>query len=550
MLLLSYTLLALAAATTHKSVPTYRDTAAPISSRVDDLVSRMTVPEKVAQLLHPWGASTPDELFATYGATGLGTMYLNWVSNETTPAAILSERNRLQKLFVEQSPFGIPISIVIETLHGGGLGGTLFPMPVNFAATFNLSLAAQAFRLIAADARARGAERAFSPVVNMWTDGRYGRVGEGFSEDPYVTTAFALAIVAAMQGDDSGSGSGPDSYMSRTNDTMLCTVKHFVGYGRGVGGIDGSPAILSPQLLNEIYLRPWKALADAGLLRSAMVGQNALNGVPMHAHAGLLGPNGTLRQTWGLARLLAESDGSDCIGALVDFRVAATPEDAAILSVTAGVDVDLGGVTLPLLVNASAAGRLPADALDRAVSDVLTAKFSSGLFDAPYSDPAALNPSTLDPPASRALAREAATQSIALLVNSNGTLPLAFAGKRVAVLGVCGNSTDALKGGYAQDDQVMVTVLDAFVTALGSSVTYAVGADPDATTANETRISEAVALAAESDVAVLVLGECVDAAFARALEPPLNPPPPPPRAHFPTAPSHRAEKCTTRRASL
>ena len=503
-------LLVLVASGDDTALPTYKNAAAPIADRVNDLVSRMTVPQKVAQLLHPWGASTPDELFATYGATGLGTMYLNWVSNETTPEAILSERNRLQRLFVEQSPFGIPISIVIETLHGGGLGGTLFPMPVNFAATFNVSLATQAFRLIATDARARGAERAFSPVVNMWTDARYGRLGEGFSEDPYVTTAFALAIVAAMQGDDGGSGSGPESYMSRTNDTVLCTVKHFVAYGRGTGGIDGSPAILSPQLLNEVYIRPWKALADAGLLRSVMVGQNMLNGVPMHAHAGLLGPNGTLRQTWGLSRLLAESDGSDCIGALVDFRVAATPEDAAVLSVTAGVDVDLGGVTLPLLVNASAAGKLPAAALDRAVSDVLTAKFSSGLFDSPYSDPGALNPSTLDPPASRALAREAATQSIALLMNVNGTLPLTFAAKHVAILGLCANSSDALKGGYAQDGQMMVTVLDAFVSALGAaSVSYAVGADPDATVANETRISEAVTLAAACDVAVLVLGECV-----------------------------------------
>lgn len=352
-----------------------------------------------------------------------------------------------------------------------------------------------------------------------------------------------------MQGDAGGAGGGPDAYMRDTNASVLCTVKHFAAYGRGTGGIDGSPAVISPQLLNEVYLRPWRALAAAGLLRSVMAGQNAVNGVPMHAHAALLGPNGTLRHAWGVARALVESDGADCIGALMDFRVVATREDAAVLAVTAGVDVDLGALTLPLLVNASAKGKLPVEALDRAVGDVLTAKFSSGLFDgarrrlaahhggfapaarhafapahlhtltlshphasppaAPYADPARLNPATLDPPASRALAREAATQSLTLLRNLDGLLPLQLSrgGQRVALLGLNANSTDALKGGYAQDGQLMVTVLAAFRAALGASVSFALGADPDAVVANETRLAEAVALAAASDVAVLVLGD-------------------------------------------
>lgn len=180
----SLPILLLLARGTAGSQPLFRNVAQPIPIRVADLLGRMSTEEKVAQLLHPWGASNPDALFAQYGATGLGAMYLNWVSDSLSPQTVLAERNRLQRLFVEHSPHGIPVSIVIETLHGGGLGGTLFPMPVNFAATFNLSLAAAAFRLVAADARARGAERAFSPVVNMFSDARYGRLAEVRAANP------------------------------------------------------------------------------------------------------------------------------------------------------------------------------------------------------------------------------------------------------------------------------------------------------------------------------------------------------------------------------
>eukprot|EP00756_Hemistasia_phaeocysticola_P046177 Hpha_TRINITY_DN19947_c0_g1::TRINITY_DN19947_c0_g1_i1::g.93559::m.93559/K05349/bglX; beta-glucosidase len=289
--------------------PRYKDRTLPVRERVDDLVGRMTLEEKVAQTLHPWGSSTPDKLFAKYGSTGLGATYIFWATNATTPQGQLADRNRVQKMFIEQSPHGIPVSFVQETLHGSGPNSTLFPMPINFGATFNLSLAAAAFRIVATNARVRGADRAFSPVINMFPDGRYGRLQEGLSEDPFVTTAFAIAIVSAMQGGQTG---GPETYLSNYDTDMTCTVKHYAAYGKTSGGIDGSPASLSSQELNEIYLRPWKALADNGLLRSVMAAQNAVNGVPMHSNKFLL--NTTLRQKWGVTRALVESDGGDCIG--------------------------------------------------------------------------------------------------------------------------------------------------------------------------------------------------------------------------------------------
>jgi beta-glucosidase len=202
----------------------YKDAALPVPARVADLVSRLSLEEKVAQLLHPWGGSTPEELFAQY-PLGLGATYIFWASNSTTPEGVLADRNRMQRLFVENSPHNIPVSFVQESLHGGGFGGTLFPMPVNFAQTLNLSLAALVYRVVAADMRARGADRAFSPVVNIFADARYGRLAEGFSEDVFVTTAFALAIVDAMQGGQRG---GPETYLADFNSAVTCTVKHFV----------------------------------------------------------------------------------------------------------------------------------------------------------------------------------------------------------------------------------------------------------------------------------------------------------------------------------
>jgi beta-glucosidase len=226
----------------------------------------------------------------------------------------------------------------------------------------------------------------------------------------------------------------------------------------------------------------------------------------MHANKELL--NDTLRGAWGVTRALVESDGGDCIGALVDFRVAANRTSAAVLSVQHGMDMDLAAVTLPTLVQAFKDGMIAMADIDRAAADVLTQKFAGGLFDQPYTNSSFLNASTLDPPASRALALQAAQQSIALLVNANATLPLALAGRRVVMLGSLADSADALKGGYAQDGQAIVTVLQAFQSALGAgAVTYAVGADPDARAANASRIAAGVAAAAVADVVVLVLGD-------------------------------------------
>ena len=172
----------------------------------------------------------------------------------------------MQRRFVEKTRLGIPVTFVMETLHSGGPDATIFPMPVNFAASWNVSAMQEAAAVIASEARAVGTDRGFSPVVNMFPDARYGRVQEGYSEDPWMTKTMGAAHLTGLQG---GSMGGPDTYLTNFSHALIGTVKHYAAYGMSAGGIDGSPADLSEQKLREWYLSPWQYLAERGL-RSVM----------------------------------------------------------------------------------------------------------------------------------------------------------------------------------------------------------------------------------------------------------------------------------------
>ena len=247
----------------------YRQAGQPIAARAHDLLSRMTLEEKTAQLLQPWETKAPDEVFAQFNETGLGAWYLTMTTlpphtaqqtaAPTPPtsagAATVKARNQMQHLFVEKTRLGIPVTFIMETLHSGGPDATIFPMPVNFAASWNVTAMELAARVIAAEARAVGTDRGFSPVVNMFPDARYGRVQEGYSEDPCVTKVMGAAHLAGLQG---GAMGGPDTYLSNFTHALVGTVKHYAAYGMSAGGIDGSPADLSEQKLREMYLAPFE----------------------------------------------------------------------------------------------------------------------------------------------------------------------------------------------------------------------------------------------------------------------------------------------------
>ena len=499
----------------------YRKPAQPIAARAHDLLSRMTLKEKTAQLLRPWETKAPDEVFAQFNETGLGAWYLTMTTlpphsleaqqtavaaaPPTPPtsagAATVRARNQMQRLFVEKTRLGIPVTFIMETLHSGGPDATIFPMPVNFAASWNATAMELAARVIAAEARAVGTDRGFSPVVNMFPDARYGRVQEGYSEDPWVTKVMGAAHLAGLQG---GAMGGPDTYLSNFTHALIGTVKHYAAYGMSSGGIDGSPADLSEQKLREMYLAPFEYLADGRGLRSVMAAQNMVNGRPMHSNKRLL--TDVLRGEWNVTDALVESDGGDCIGALQGFHVGATREDVVVRSIESGMDMDLGGsaFSFDVLGNAVLNNKTTMAAVDKAVYRVLVSKFAAGIFDHPYTDESRVK--SLDRPENRQLAREIAEESFVLAINENGTLPIkAIATKNIALVGWLADSVFDHCGSYFNAGANVVTV-KAAMEAAGLSMTYSVGATPD-DGPNSTAVEEAVAAAHDADVVVAVLGD-------------------------------------------
>mmetsp|Transcript_11812 Transcript_11812/g.35563 ORF Transcript_11812/g.35563 Transcript_11812/m.35563 type:complete len:714 (-) Transcript_11812:281-2422(-) len=410
--------------------------------------------------------------------------------------AVVAARNKIQHEMVESTRLGIPVSFIMETLHSGANDGTIFPMPINFGSSWNLTAMEMAARVIANEARAIGADRGFSPVVNMFPDPRYGRLQEGYSEDPKLTKLFGLAHLTGLQ----QSSGGPTTYLSNPDGALVATVKHYAAYGLTSGGIDGSPADVSEQRLREMYLAPWEFLASRGL-RSVMAAQNAVNGRPMHANKRLL--TRVLRDEWRIPECLVESDGGDVIGALqYGFHVAATIEDAAIMSLEAGMDVDLGGTTFLTLTSAVRTNRTTEAQVDRAVRNVLTMKFASGLFESPYTDESRVK--NLDTVSGRTLARQIAEESLVLLKNRNGTLPLLLTHRKIALVGPLAHDADSTVGGYVNPGAKVVTVRDAFDSA-GVDYTYHYGASPTNTSTYDD--AAVMAAMAAADTIVLVLGD-------------------------------------------
>jgi beta-glucosidase len=316
-------------------------------------------------------------------------------------------------------------------------------------------------------------DNTWSPVVNMWTDDRFGRFQEGFSPDPTITTHMARALVVGIQG---GVASENDYLPGGPNVSAWATAKHYAGYGSAAGGLNGGPFTLSNRTLFEHYLRPWRALAAIGL-RGAMPSHNTVLDVPMHGNRWLT--RNVLRSEFGAGNISLVSDCND-IGAMQYFRVAGNLSRNTGLAMRAGVDGDLqcGQLGTGTLADAAYFSNIPATLqdgfaseadLDELVVHVLTQKFAAGLFDAPLAPEAWL--ARLDAPPARALAYEAASQSIVLLQN-NGVLPLDLSKQpRLALIGphmVCKVGQEAGEGSSAGSEAGKPTGCDARDAMLGS----------------------------------------------------------------------------------
>lgn len=454
---------------------------------VDSLVAMMTLEEKLGQLTQlpgRWGDTGPvvpeggeDEIRRGHVGSFLGVFGAGYT-------------RRMQEVAL-QSRLKIPLLFAHDVIHGFR---TIFPVSIAEAASWDPYAVERAARIAATEATAAGLHWTFAPMVDIARDARWGRIVEGAGEDPYLGSIMAAARVRGFQGTD----------LSAPN-TMLATAKHFVGYGAAEGGRDYNIADIPDVTLRDIYLPPFHAAIDAGA-RSVMASFNEVAGVPVHASERLI--DGLLRAEWGWNGLLV----SDWTGVLelIPHGVAADSAAAGALALRAGVDVDMvSRIYFNKLAPLVRSGRVSMRDVDAAVRRVLRAKYELGLFTDPfrYSD-TTRERQTLLAAEHRAAARELARKAIVLLRNESRALPLSKSLGTVAVIGSLATDARSSIGNWSAAGRAEegVTVLDGIRRAVPSArVVYARGAD--SATTDTSGFAEAVRVAREADVVVLVVGE-------------------------------------------
>jgi beta-glucosidase len=459
---------------------------------VEALLARMTLEEKLGQLAQ-WAAGTsttgPTAAAGTVQDIRAGRVgsFLGVWGAETT--------RRLQRIAVEESRLHIPLLFSYDVIHGLR---TVFPVPLAEAASWNTELAQRCARAMAVEASAHGLHWTYAPMVDIARDARWGRVVEGAGEDPYLGAAFAVARVRGFQGGDPNDAT-----------RMIATAKHFIAYGAAEAGRDYNTVDISPRTVLEVYAPPFRAAIEAGA-GSVMTSFNEVSGVPMHAHAQLV--RDTLRKAWGFDGIVV----SDYLGVqeLIAHGIAKDRTQAGELALRASIDIDMiSAIYGTEAVSLVKGGVLSVSLVDAAVRRVLRAKQQLGLFDDPYrySDPGREAARTLAPEA-RALAREAAAQSIVLLKNQPALLPLRRDVDSIAVIGALATDTRAALGSWSGLGQPSdaVSVLEGIrrTVSANTKLVYARGADPIAT--DRSGFAAAERAARRADVVVAVLGETAE----------------------------------------
>ncbi len=443
-------LAALPAAAQKKTRLPYQNPKLPVEVRVRDLLGRMTVEEKVAQLRCKWIRSEKD----VPGPEGSGILRIR--INHLPPLEGAKLVNRILKVYLERSRLKVPPINHNESLHGLlARGSTSFPQSIGLAATFDPALVERIGTVIGKEARARGVRQVLSPVVNIARDVRWGRTQETYGEDPYLSSRIGAAYCRGVG-----------------KSKVITTPKHFVA-NIGDGGRDSNAVSFSPLLLHEIYFPAFQACFREGGALSVMAAYNSVNGRPCSADRWLL--TEILRKEMGFKGYVVSDYGS-VAGIMEKHHTADTMLDTAVQAVTAGMDVELPNVRYfgkPLL-EAARKGILPGDVLDLAVSRVLRVKFRMGVFDRPFADEKAVSRLT-DCPAHQALALEAARKCITLLKNDKGILPLKKDLSSVAVLGPAAD--DGRLGNYSRWGGKGVSLLEGIREILpsGTKVYYAEG---------------------------------------------------------------------------
>ena len=506
--------------------PDYKNPGLSVDARVADLLKRMTVEEKVAQLICLWGQrpqAKPQTDFSTDRGELSPEKAREVMKNGVGQIGRQRERkgprdgaafaNSVQKWLIENTRLGIPAIFHDEILHGHmAQGSTSFPQPISLANSWDLDLVTKVFTVAAQETRARGSHLVLGPNLDLARDPRWGRTEETYGEDPYLVSRMGVAVIKAIQ------GQGP----TVDGDHVMATAKHYAAHGQPEAGTNVGPASFSERVIREAFLPSFEAAVKEAGVMSVMPSYNEIDGVPSSINKWLL--QDVLRKEWNFQGFLT-SDYYALTQLESLHHVVGDKAEAARLSLEAGIDVETPDpdvfLTLAQLVKDK---KVPEALLDRAVGRTLRAKFLLGLFEKPYVDENRAMQIT-NSASNQALAAEAARRSIVLLKNDNNLLPLdRNAVKSIAVIGP--NANRVHLGGYSDNPGRGVSVLQGITTKVGTNVkvNFAEGCkitkeggdwwadtshlnDP----ADDARlIAEAVTTARASDLAILVLGSNED----------------------------------------
>ncbi len=451
---------------------------------IADLVARMTLEEKIGQMsqVHAEGPDAAHHIGDAIRAGRIGAI-LNNVHVETV--------NELQRIAVEESRLGIPLLAGRDVIHGYR---TVFPIPLGQAATWNPDLVREGASVAAREAAASGINWTFAPMIDITRDPRWGRIAESLGEDPFLASELGVAMVRGFQGDRLGD-----------RGTIAACAKHFAGYGEAESGRDYATTNIPENELRNVHLRPFHAAVNAGV-STLMASFSDLNGVPASGNEFLM--RQVLRQEWNFNGFVVSDWRS--IDQLSIHGLTANDRESAAAAASAGVDMEMAGHTyVHHLADLVHSGEIPIETIDAAVANILRIKFELGLFERPYTDPSALPPAGSD--FALSAARRAALQSLVLLKNDDGALPLAA--DELASLAVIGPLADAP---YEQlgtwifdgDPGLSVTPLEGIRTLLGEGVEVRyVRAMETSRSRDPAPFAEAEEVARQSDAVVLFLGE-------------------------------------------
>ena len=482
--------------------PLYKDASRSAEERADDLIQRMTVDEKLGQLLCPLGWPMYDKVSAD--SVTISDKYRDFIQNQhggmlwavfradpwtrktlengLDPTLAAKAYNALQRYAMDSTRLGIPIILAEEAPHGHmAIGTTVFPTSIGLASTWDTELIEKVGETIGTELQAQGATIGYGPVIDLSREPRWSRVEETYGEDVHLTSQMAAAMVRGT-----------------SSKGVISTLKHFVAYGVPEGGHNGNPSIIGERDLKENVLPTFKAAIDAGAL-SVMTSYNSLDGIPTTCNKELL--TGVLHDQWNFKGFVV-SDLESIDGIQTSHRVASSRQEAGEMALEAGVDVDLGAHCYAQLKESVESGRVSMKVLDQAVKRVLVRKFEAGLFDHPYVDETAAA-GLVRTPEHIEVAAQTAREGVILLEN-NGILPLKR-DARIALIGPNADSQYNQLGDYTapQAEDHVVTMLEG-LQAKGADVRYVKGCAVRDT--RDSQIAQAVIATMLSDVAVVVVG--------------------------------------------